>query len=355
MRRSEILAGAENIVNAIDKSNLQQVIRAHMREKSDALRARVALLSALRSYSLSARDFGPTERSLLEIFDLDAIDAAEYWARLLSEEAPESSEAAHHLYLSINFAVNYLPRIIRLMQTEASALTATLKLEARTATSEFSLLTTILPEEGTRSTPARLAKLLNSITLLYEMQASINEAPEASLSVIGCDSGSDKSFDFLGLANVVTGVKEILLGVWDRVVFYRERKVEVWLKLLTESLPVVEQISTLATSKKIGPEQAELLKRKVIEGVSGFIEVGAFIPEIQERSHFNPRQILAPSPKLLTAAPGHIEEDALPELPRMPAAEDIDAESEIDIENLTTRERATLQRLLKKTKKIPSK
>lgn len=38
------------------------------------------------------------------------------------------------------------------------------------------------------------------------------------LSVIGCDSGSDKSFDFLGAAEIVNCVKDIILSFWNKVV-----------------------------------------------------------------------------------------------------------------------------------------
>jgi hypothetical protein len=118
--------------------------------------------------------------------------------------------------------------------------------------------------------------------------------------VIACDSGSDKSFDFLGAAKVIAGLKELILTMWDRVVYYREKKLDAKLDLIGKALPIIGKIEELKAAGSLEPEQAELIKQKVLGGVHKLLETGIVIPEISLRATYNPRQLMAPEPKLLT-------------------------------------------------------
>jgi len=128
--------------------------------------------------------------------------------------------------------------------------------------------------------------------------------PENTLSVVACDSGSDKSFDLLGAAKIITCVKELILSVWDRAVFFREKQVAQRLELMTQSLPILEKVSVLEREGHLAPEQAELVRRGVSEGLRQFLACGAVIPEMVGSSHFEPRQLMAAEPKLLTVGSG---------------------------------------------------
>ena len=68
---------------------------------------------------------------------------------------------------------------------------------------------------------------------MYEGCARIHKENENGLSVVAIDSGGDKSFDFLGVAKVMEEIRQIVLDLWDRVVFFRERKFEHRLELIT--------------------------------------------------------------------------------------------------------------------------
>ena len=157
-------------------------------------------------------------------------------------------------------------------------------------------------EKRDLSRPARLVNVLESIELLFQSCAIIIERPTEVVTVVACDSGSDKSFDFLGAARVMELVKDIILSMWDRIIFYRELKVAERIELIGKSLPVMDMIGVLQQEQKLGPEQAELLRRNILSGVTKFIESGATIPELEQRSHFSPGQIMSPVQKLLEAA-----------------------------------------------------
>jgi hypothetical protein len=123
--------------------------------------------------------------------------------------------------------------------------------------------------------------------------------PNNNLSVVACDSGSDKCIDFMGIAKSMHEVKDIILQVWDRVVFHRENKIGKQLDNLTKALPILEKLNAMEKEGALGPEKAELLRRKLSEGVLGFVEAGAIITEINTRATLEPRKIMAPERKLL--------------------------------------------------------
>jgi hypothetical protein len=166
---------------------------------------------------------------------------------------------------------------------------------------------------------------------------------ESDLIVTACDSGSDKLFDFAGLADVVQKIKEIIESVWDRAIFHRERKLSERLELISKSLPIVEQISALQNNGNIAPELAENIRRKITSGVIGFLETGCLIPEIQAQTSFDPVKILPPQEILLLAPPGSVS----PEDKKRENSSNLDHPTDDPLTTVTPEERARLEAILK--------
>jgi hypothetical protein len=335
MRRAEIIAGIKNVLNAIQESGLRELL-ATPRDRSGAdPNFAMALMKSFKKYSHHAVTFGQVEREMVEILRLDVLDEPEVWFQAITDPA----ETLRELFSRLRFAGPQLEKFLALLETDATKIaeeSARATIEHVSSSATISAL--ILEEKNHFSSPERLIKVLRSISLLYEAVAILKNSSPSTLSVVGCDSGSDKSFDFLGLASVIDGVKEILIAAWDRIVFYRERKIEARLELINKSLPIIEQISAMEDQRAIGPEQAEILRRRVTEGVTLFVEAGVVIPEISQRSSYNPRHLLAPEPKLLVAA-------GIPDREASPGASISPVRG-----GLTPEEEETLNRLLNKSK-----
>lgn len=122
-----------------------------------------------------------------------------------------------------------------------------------------------------------------------------------------------KRLIFLVQPKFIEMVKEIILSFWDRVVFFREKKQSERLKLVAESLPIIDEIGSLESQQKLSREQAELLRRNIIKGTNKFISVGAVIPEIEETTVYEPRKLLKPEAKLLIE-PAKTQTAAKPEI-----------------------------------------
>lgn len=150
--------------------------------------------------------------------------------------------------------------------------------------------------------------VFESIQGFYEVSADILHLNQNTISVISCDSGSDKAFDFLGLAKAIEMVKETIIAFWNKLVFFREDKSGRQLELIAESLPIIEKINQMHTNGSIEPEKAELLRRKVFNCLDKFSKSGSTIPEIEQYTVINPRQLMRPEPKLLVA---HFETNSL--------------------------------------------
>ena len=166
-----------------------------------------------------------------------------------------------------------------------------------------SYLRTTLPDDDATS-PKRLTDSIESIALFYKIFEAIvpedDENNREPLSIVSIDSGSDKSFDFFGAAKLIECIKELILQIWDRLVFHRVRSTSEKIKLVSQSLPVIAQIEKLAETDSIPRETAERLKRDVTHAVSKFIESGTSIPEFENVSTHPTNKILSSIPARIT-------------------------------------------------------
>ena len=311
MRRQEIVDGTLQVVAALNETGVMEAL-GHSREMEGLPGGKPQqmseqILEAYKRYLLAAQHYNAGARHVAATFGLEPLEAPGFWAG--GGSGKEAFKNVRQTFRAVTFATEFLPKLVALLQHEA--LPGPAAGPAETSTHE--LLTLFLPEEAHQySRPQRVADALLAISALYEAVALLEQQPENTLSVVACDSGSDKSFDLLGVAKLIATLKGLLLSVWDRVVFFRELQVAQRLELVASSLPILEKVSKLEQEQSIGPEQAEIIRRKVIQGVSQFLSCGGLIPEMGARSQVEPRQLMAPEAKLLTggAAPEELQKKA---------------------------------------------
>ncbi|HYG11113.1 MAG TPA: hypothetical protein VD835_14290 [Pyrinomonadaceae bacterium] len=348
MRREEIVNGVNEVISALEGSGLPTNIRRPI-GKEISPEIVVKILASLRHYTISASNFSNAARQLVNILGLEYLESAEMWVEILV-----ASDKARNIVFEVRndmvFATEFLPRIAHLVKPQSLGLIDKGTDETGSKYNDRDILSIIIIEEGDKvSSPERLIEVLESINTLYRVCATMLGIPPEGLSVIGCDSGSDKSFDFLGAAKVIECLKEFILSMWDRVVFFREKQLEERIELVNKSLPVYERIAELVTEKKLEPEMGEILRRKIFEGTSKFIKAGVTIPEIEKVSIQPPRALMAPEPKLLVSAPEDalgVEQDNSPtEGSSSKNAEEL---SKANVKGLSDEEQMILMNLLKK-------
>lgn len=299
MQRADLVHGAEQVSGALRESGVElplvEVARLGYRREAVPGELLTRLLGALREYGLRAHRFTRPARALADALGLAPLESADTWTLLIAAE--KRAQEAFAFAERVRFATGYLPKVAALLQhSGVPAVDA-----ARAGTSPGAALLTVQVIEAPRrfSTPIRLATLLESLDLLYGACAVLEGAEPNGLSVVGCDSGSDKTFELMGAAPVIAAVRALLVSVWDRVVFHREVPIPERYRLAAESLPVLQRVKDAAAEGRVSREQAELLRRRIVEGTGRFLAAGATLPELRERAYANPRTLMAPAPRLL--------------------------------------------------------
>jgi hypothetical protein len=334
MRRTEIQLAFKNIREIIEELNLIDLISeiGRRREKNEPEK----FLDAMNKFSIAYSNLTESEKKIIEVMELKGILNPKLWSLAIS---PENKGLDDLWSYRLGFVLirDYFPKLNSVFSQEYLDMFREENIKKET---NKELITVSLPEiDDNFSSPDRLIESISSIKELYEVIAVLNELSTSDLSIIAIDSGSDKSFDFLGNVKVVKELKELILTIWDRIVFYRERKIGERIDLVVQALPIIENINESEKSGKIAPEQAELFRRSIFSGTEKFLNSGSIIPEIEENNTYNPRVLLAPEPKMLQS--GIIDKDETTETSEL---------SEDKSTNLTKEEQKALELLLKKQK-----
>lgn len=298
MLRNDIRRATAEVLLTLEETNLLPVLKSFLKESES--RDAGALLLAFRRYATRYEGFGESEKQLIAIMELSFLNDVDFWSSLVSEAKVRSPDN-YGRYESIKFFQEHLPKLLSLVERESDGISESRKKGKERKGSGLSRLSLTVIEDHQLSSPERLVLALESIDGLYRACAQLVDESEGDLCVIACDSGSDKSFDFLGVAKVVECVKQVILSFWDKIVYFREDKTGRRLELVAQSLPILDEIASMKESGKLEPERAELIKKQVIESVTKFAAAGVTIPEIENFTVFDPRQLMKPEPKLLVA------------------------------------------------------
>jgi hypothetical protein len=248
------------------------------------------------NYNKMSQGFGDGEQKLIETMGIGFLDNTKFWITLLRKD--NKSRKYHQVgYKLIKDMFGQLPKLNKLLERRSDQLL--MDNENEEDGPSMSILTLIVIEEGQLSAPDRLVQALQSVGGLYGACANFLGQPGNDLCVIGCDSGNDKIFDFQGTAGIIECVKQVILSYWDKVVSFREDRTGRYVEMIAKSLPIMEEVELIRQAGEFEPEQAEIIKRQLIESVIQFASAGVAIPEIEDFIVYSPRQLLQPEPKLL--------------------------------------------------------
>jgi hypothetical protein len=297
-------------------------------------------LGPFQYFSIAYSGYNDDERKIISALALDAIHDLKYWNSLSTETDPVHS--AYALRSSLKFAVDNLPGLLKIF--EQDHIRSDDIGQPQGLPHDRAVLTINLSEDsGRSSSPTRLIFALESVQKIYDSICELDHLSPETLVVLSCDSGSDKSFDFLGLASAILRLKDVITAIWDRIVFYRQLQMDASLSLIATSLPIVKEVEALAADGTIQREQAELLKRRLVEGCTKFIEAGVTTPEMEADSAHSPRQLMRPEQKLL-AGPDLGRSDT----PHAPSSSPKPAETSPTNFSLTAEEYEQLRSLMAK-------
>ena len=297
-------------------------------------------LESFQKYSIAFSKYSEVDREICEILGLLPLSTAQFWQLIVDDPDPRSMSELQAIRFALRQTLDVVPKVLKLVGQEFVQEIKEKRDDLPVEMRGKSILSVIIPEnQSQHSTPERLIYALSAIAKLYEVAAQIRGESSADLSVLACDSGSDKSFDFLGLSKAMEELRALILGIWDRIVFYRRMQLGESIKLISESLPVLQKIEELRASGAISPEQAEILRRKAIEGATLFVESGLLTSDMEAESGHSPRAIIHVEQKLLTGPSDAVHSSSSPHH---------DTEGEGKVGELTSDEEVQLELLLEK-------
>ncbi|NRA84168.1 MAG: hypothetical protein HRU22_10505 [Gammaproteobacteria bacterium] len=360
MRRQVLSISLNKIINDLNSCELPVIFRKIMdimhRDRNDDTDGKSNFSFTLfQQYMLATNNYSDDEKHICKILGFEQLLTPDFWEAIAYKDINEGvMQMCFEMHRNIQFTMNQLPKILELTKQHYISEIVEEKGNLPEVLKGKTLLTVLISEdEGQFSNPQRLSNTLEAISNFYEAIAIIEGVNKNELIVLACDSGSDKSFDFLGLAKVMEQVKEIIFSIWDRKVFYRQHEVSQSLSLIAESLPIIEKVAEMERAKAIGKEQAEILKRQLIKGATQFLTAGVTIPELEAVSYHNPKQLMSPEQSLLCAPSYDITVRETTTVENAPIENTSDEHSVVDSENLDESEAKMLELLLKKSKLKP--
>lgn len=289
MRRVEIIQAVQNVAEALSKSKVMSAL---------ARMDTTELVCAHADWVARRQSFSPAEDHIVRVLELGKLDDPRFWATALSDGAnadPEVLGPISLMHKSARFAQDELPKLIdALLAIESDPVLGGVGIETARNGETTGVLKVLVIEEEDFSTPQRLVLVLSAIDSLYKASAKIVGEADDLVSVVACDSGGDKSFDFLGSQRTIECVRDVVLSFWDRMVFFRDDRTDSRLRLIAESLPILEQVDFLVESGAMDAGTGETVKRDVSESVFMFAQAGAAIPEFHDFSVYDPREVMRP-------------------------------------------------------------
>ena len=289
MTRAQIIASAEQITTAIESAGISEI--------ANGTKERMTLqdyLLAFKEYNILAEQFSEGALFLEKELGFSQLRDPDPWITMSKQGDLEDDHPLNNL----KGVVGTIDSIINLLKFQK-------EVTQPAANKEILTLVVLEPENHDFSSPKRISDSIDSITLLYEACARLQNQPFDDLEVISCDSGKDKLFDFRGNVQLIGAVKELVLSIWERVIFYRNRNLQERISLLTHSLPALDIITEYEMSGQFSTNEGELTRNSLIDGVKKFLSSGAVIQEIRERIPFDERSLMTIEETVLPTQNGH--------------------------------------------------
>ncbi|MEP3889369.1 MAG: hypothetical protein ABJN69_02810 [Hellea sp.] len=312
MRRIELVNSVTKVINVFIETEVLEFLRevfhkTRVRSQSES-KAKIdatVFFDMFSKLSIAYKNFTATEKLVVQLMDLQYLFEASFWGQISNIFFAETDTRRETIILlrrsvdALNFMSDQTPKILNLLGREA--ISDVSKRNGFTP-KKSSIITIILPEDNTTSaSPKRISMVMDGISGLYNVHAQLLGKEVDRLVVVACDSGSDKSFDFLGVAKVVEQMKETFFGVWDRLRLSKSEKFKAISDNFVQGLGVIEKIADLENEGKISNEEAQILKRTFSVSVQKLVDGGAIIPELNDVPTEEPRKLFRAAPKRLTA------------------------------------------------------
>lgn len=315
--RSDIVDGVNNINYALSKSNMIDNLSKSFSLYMDSNRDQSIdnyfgnLLESFYTYDRESSNFGDVEKSVIEICGLSLLSDIQWRSKFMSLLLKETKDSISNLHSLIgplitslrNFR-DLLPKISALLAPHDKLDEDFYKQNIGGSEEDAGVLTLILPEkDGHPSSSTRVSKAIEVISAFYDVIATIKNEHNQRIFIVSCDSGSNKVFNFKGSGEILKGVKDIIISIWDKVITHRRDDYVNRLDAVKNTLPIINTVSEMERSGTISAQEAHRLNKIIMNSAANFLETGSIIPELKEESYFEPQKLIGLQEPLLLPSP----------------------------------------------------
>ncbi|WP_315760427.1 hypothetical protein [Sphingomonas sp. Y38-1Y] len=327
-------------------ASFEEAVENYQRNTKSETKIDFVSISILADYFHRSAEYGAAEKTILAIMGLESLSSPSTWQPHLQSFDPSF---VFSNVGKIRQTMTFLPRVLSLLERDYEDI----KSSGGGRSDGLELQTVILTDEGDAlSTPERVIELLSSISTIYQVLAKIEGVSENSIAVVGLDSGSEKSFDFLGVAKLMLELRETLQWVYNTIWFHKHNVTIKNLQVTGETLGVIQKISKMEADGQLDAESSARMKHGIFVGLERFANTGAYIPEMKVQQE-SPALTMRPQHKLLTSNPAAMVRDAKdepsePDANPIPQTTDVEGRQEGEDSTLT---RQDIEKLLKLVEK----
>ncbi len=293
MHADELRTAIHRVVEVLNKADILAVVKEYRTAQGDQRAVAAARLGHSGAVIMENMDkFSPAERTVAKCMFLDSLGTTQYWQSLLASAADPRKNAAElvHLFSRVMFASTHLPNLANLLgqvNSSTSATTATLPVAGE------ALLGIRLSDAGERaSDPDRIARSIDGIDMLYSACASIARKPAMDLRLDSISGKDTRDIHFMGERDSVAAVSAVIASIPDALAQLHPDD-DIDLDELVASLPIFEDLNTLANLGTFTPTDLKDISETMHQGAMLILESGVVLVENNSASDSAAAQIEA--------------------------------------------------------------
>ena len=291
MHADELRLAIDRVVDTLTASGILTAIRDYRTSKGDQRPVAAARLGHAGAMLMERMErVTPHEKTALQLLHLTDLREQAYWQDLLSPKKPEAARSAElvQLYSRVLFASNHLPNFAALLGRVTKSPVGTPTAAGTPQTAELrageSRFTFQLSDAGEKaSDPDRIARSIDGIDMLYSASASLSRRPamDLRLDYVGGGNG-DRSIAFTGESDSVSAMSAVIDSIPDALADLNDDQ-EIDLDSLVSSLPIFEQLGTLAGHGAFSENDLRDIRETMHQGALLTLESGVILPEAPQR------------------------------------------------------------------------
>lgn len=254
-------------------------------------------LAIISEYYRRVSSYPEHAKEILKILGLESAADPLFWQAQIGESDPNQ---IFSLKSSFRSAETFLPRVLEMLERDYGDVVDSNE-SMRSKIDGLEIQTVVLSDEGdSLSSPSRLIDLLTAVREIYAAVAEIEGLPTDGIAVVGLDSGSEKSFDFLGVARIISEVRLLLQFLYTAVSMHKQTVTLKNLAVVAETMPLIHRLDKLKHDNIVDEESASRIRHNLLANLEKFSSVGAYTPEMKKVLSTTPSLVMRPLPRLLT-------------------------------------------------------